>query len=201
MKPQTTICSTGQYISSITPGWGAAIEGEVAVDQAPDAAERGVHASARAMSRKTCSRSSRPKRATNSAGEALVDHPALLQHEHMATEPFHLRHVVAGEQDGAAGLRAITLQPGPHPVACIGVQAGGGSSNSRSCGRLISALAKATRVFWPAESSPAGRLRKSPICKVSVNSAIRALGPSHIVEMAVDPQVFRHLRRGGKGRV
>ena len=48
-----------------------------------------------------------------------------------------------------------------------------GSSSSSSSGRLMSDFASATRVFCPAESSPAGRSRKSPRLNSSVSSAMR----------------------------
>ena len=58
----------------------------------------------------------------------------------------------------------------------------------------MSALASATRVFWPAESCPAGRSNNSAKIKLLGQFPDPPLEPRHVIEMAVDTQILRYRK-------
>ena len=102
---------------------------------------------------------------------------------------------------GAAAFAAVALQPGAHQIAGVGIEAGGRLVQQQHApGRLISDFASATRVFCPADSSPAGRFSRSCRSSWSASSAMRRSSVAHVVEVAVDAQVLAPPTAGAAAR-
>ena len=125
-------------------------------------------------------------------GVVVLD-PAALHDDDAVAQPLDLEHVVRGEQDGGAVLLAIGLRDATRIQSAVsGSSEAVGSSSSSSSGRLISALASATRVFWPADSLPLARSRNSPRSRSAASSAIRSRRFWHRVEPAEHGEVLPH---------
>ena len=67
-----------------------------------------------------------------------------------------------------------------------------GSSSSSTSGRLISALASATRVFWPADNWPAGRSRMATEVEFPRQGGDPLVHVGDIVEVAIHTHVLLH---------
>ena len=157
----------------------------------------------RARSRKTCSRLLRSKRSEQFRRAAIADNASLLQHDHPIAEPFDFDHIMRSEQDGGALSRADSSRCGVLTQSAVsGSSEAVGSSSSRISGSLMSAFAKATRVFCPAESWPSGAIeqvfkaqdprragRSAPRCR-------RRHRGGEDLEILPDAQPMRHVDIG-----
>ena len=123
----------------------------------------------------------------------VVNDLALLQHDDALAQPLDLAHVVRGEQHGGAARRRDSAPASERTQSAVsGSSDAVGSSSSSTSGSLISDLASATRVFWPADSLPVGRSSRSTRSSSSASACDARVDVGHAVEHAEHLEVLPH---------
>jgi ATP-binding cassette subfamily B protein len=110
---------------------------------------------------------------------------------------------VRGEQDGAAGLAPVALEPGAHPVAGVGVEGGGRLVQQEEVGAVDQRLGQRHPRLLPGRERAGGAVQQLGQLEVARQGGDARGQLRDAVEVAIDAQVLFHaepVRQGDVGR-